>query len=148
MDRIIKLVVVLVVVYFAYSVGLPWIKGLLGSSPAGLRGNASEEALCVGAAERAVDAFGDRLGRFLPPIDADAWEESVSRSRTEISEAERGCGCGHEACREASRALSDLENMVTEYDDSVQAGRGLPANGARRLESLYNTLDRAKTLAK
>jgi hypothetical protein len=148
MDKIVKLLVFLVVVYLAYSVGLPWIKGLLGSSSGTLRGDAGEEALCVGAAERAVDAFGERLSRFSPPIDADAWEAAVSRSRDEIAEAERGCGCAYEACREASRALSSLEDMVTDYDGSVRDGRGIPANGARRLEGLYDTLERARTLAR
>lgn len=148
MDRIVKLLVVLVVVYLAYSVGLPWLKGLLDGSPASLRGDASEEALCAGEAERAVDAFADRLVRFAsPPIDAADWEAAVSRSLDEIAEAERGCKCPHEACTEASRALSRLEEMVTDFDDSVGAGRGLPANGARRLESLYDIVGRAKQLA-
>lgn len=149
MDKIVKLLVLLVVLYVAYSVGWPWLQGLLNRSPMNLGGaNSGEESLCVTAAERAVDAFADRLRLFIsPPIDVDAWDETVSRSRDEIAEAERGCRCHHDACREAQRALSELDEMVSDYDGSVHDGRGLPANGARRLESLYGIVDRAKASA-
>lgn len=148
MGRIVKLLVILVILYVAYSIGWPWLQGLLNSTPASLRGNASEEALCVTTAERTVDAFADRLRRFGPPLDVDAWDEAVSTTQDEIAEAKRGCRCDHDACREAQRALSQLDDMVSDYDGSVRDGRGLPANGARRLESLYDTVERARRLAR
>ena len=152
MQRIIKLVVAVVILYVAYTKGLPWVQGMLenaGSGGLGDSANATEEALCARSAERAIDAFGERVSRFSsPPIDTDAWDDAVSRSRDEMQTAERNCGCAHEACRVASEALDGLDDMIDQFDNSVQGGRGLPPNGARKLESLYGTVNRARSLAR
>lgn len=146
MARIFKGVVVLVILYLAYSEGLPWLKGEidgLWSSPTG----ATYQAVCHNAAERAVDEFTGRLRRFSsPPIDTQEWDETVSASRLKLETAEKECrNCEHEACLEVMGALGHLERAVGHYDESVQAGRGLPLDGASRLDRVYDGLNRAKS---
>lgn len=146
MSKILKAVIAVAVVYLAVTEGWPWLKSRLDG--AWRRSGASDQEICYDATRRAADDFAERLRRFsLPPIDAEAWEETVSESRARIDAADRQCrNCDHEACLETARALSDLEGMLTWFDESVQAGRGIPPDGASRFDAVYDGLSRAQPL--
>jgi len=146
MARFLKAVIVVVVLYLAVTKGWPWLKSQLGDSdyPAGT----SDQTICYGAAARAADDLSERLRRFsTPPINSEAWEETVSVSRSLTDAADRECrNCDHEACLEASKAVAGLESMVAWLDESVQAGRGIPPDSANRLDRVFDALNRSRSL--
>ena len=146
MARILKAVIVVVILYLAVTKGWPWLKSQLGESSDFSTEN-SYQAVCYAAASRAADELSERLRSFsTPPIDSEAWEDTVSASRYRIEKADKECRtCDHEACLEASRAVAGLDSMVKWLDESVQAGRGIPPDGANRLDRVYDALNRAKS---
>lgn len=147
MQKIVKLIVVLVVVFAAYSIGWPWLQGILNRSHVHFGGSASPEVNCLDVTESAVDYFAERVRQFIsPPMGADAWVETVSKTRKAVKAARRSCGCEHKACREGRRALSELDAMVSDFDSTVQVRQGLPADGPRLIENLYTILKRARNL--
>lgn len=147
MAKFLKLVIAAAIVYFAVTKGWPWLQTWLGGLFSSASGT-TYQSICITATERASDDFTDRLRQFSsPPIDAEAWEKTVTASRNQVEAAERKCrNCDHEACLEASKAIAELERMVTWFDDSVQAGRGIPPDGVSRLDRVYEALNRARAL--
>ena len=145
MGRILKLVIAVAILYFGVTRGLPWLKSQFGEK-LGPSGD-TNQAICYNAAERAAEGFSERIRGFSkPPIDPAAWEEMVSTSRNQVEAGERECrNCDQEACLEASRALAGLESLISEIDQSVQAGRGVPADSAGRLDRIYDTLSRSRS---
>lgn len=146
MAKILKFLIVIAIVYFAVTKGLPWLKSQLADKMS-LAG-ASNQEVCHHVAQRAADDFAERMRRFsTPPIDAKAWEDTVSETRYQVESADKQCRtCDHEACLETSRALDELGSMIKSFDESVQAGRGIPPDGASRFDRVYAALDRAQSL--
>ncbi len=147
MAKIIKGVIVVMILYLAFTKGLPWLKSEIDSLMSGTPTGASNQEICHKAAERAADAFAKRLRRFSsPPIDTDEWDKTVSASRLDIESAEKQCrNCDHEACLEVTGVLGELERLVISFDENVQAGRGIPLNGASRLDRVHDGLNRARS---
>lgn len=145
MGKLLKGAIVVAILYFAVTQGLPWLKSQLGEL--GPTGN-SNQAICHAAAQRAADDFAASLRQFSsPPIDIEAWDDTVSASRHQIETADKNCrNCDHEACLETIGAVGGLERLLSSFDESVRAGRGIPLNGASQLDAVYDSLNRARSL--
>ena len=115
MGKIIKLIVLAAVIYFALTYAIPWIKGLAGAP---LRtGGASAETdagRCIDRASRANSAFGQEVRRFSrPPVQVNAWSTAVTRVKIKIADANSACYCSSPACPKAREALSELQTLLS-----------------------------------
>ena len=149
MGRIIKLIVVAAVIYFALSYAVPWIKGLAGAPLRSGGGNTDTGAgRCIDLASRASSAFGEEVRLFSsPPVDVNAWGASVTRIQLKVADAESACYCSSPACPKAREALSELRSLVSQMDGFVRGdatGMSNPASYAERVDQL---LDEARALS-
>lgn len=152
MGKLLTLAVVIVVVYFVYTQGLPWIEERLdgpgaASTAVGEEGSPGGSG-CIDAAEGANRVLHGELVRFgRPPIDPNAWSmayQSISRA---ISTAEVDCSsCFGQACRSAQEALAEMRGLALQFDDAARGeahGWSNPASAQERIDSL---LDQARSL--
>lgn len=150
--RIVKFLVVLVILYFAYTAGWPWLQEQLGrvsKSTAGTGGGGGEGGRCVEMAAAASASFGGEIPRFSrPPVDLDAWGAVVSSTQRQIADAQTECACALDSCRKASDALSELSGMVYEFDSGFRGAGGMPINAARQQERIDELLAEARDLAR
>ncbi len=150
MEKIFKLAIVAALLYGAYTYGLPWFKGTVDDTISGNLDDSAggEQGLCVDAAERAVDGFGNRIARFSPPIDTSDWNIATADISDDIDRAEEACGCQAESCRKAAEVVEKLGEWLMHCDDRVSEGSGLPMNAAGKLDGFYYTLGQAEKLAR
>lgn len=143
LGRIVKWVVILGLVFFAWKYAVPWVrqKGTGGAPPQ------QSDSSCVGAAERASDGWGNGLRPFMnPPYDANAWasfERDVQRS---IGSAESQCGCAAKSCEATRAAMSDLRRLVSEMGNSIRTGSSPPDDAVGRQERIDNQIANARAL--
>lgn len=144
LGRVVKWVVLLAIVFFAWKYALPWVKAR-GSS--GASSSVQMDGSCVGAAERAADAWGNGIRQFLnPPYDAGAWSGFQRDVQTSIASAESQCGCAAKSCETTRNAMRDLRGFVGEMDTAIRTGSSPPLDAAQRQEAIDNQIASARAL--
>lgn len=149
LSRIAKWVAALVVVLVVWKYVVPWAKEQVrggsssSSSASGPGGN------CIGSVDRAANAWGNGLGRFVnPPYDNDAWMSFKNDVSSRISTAESDCSCSEESCLKSREAMRDLRVLMQEFDSTIRNGLPPPEDAVRRQEQIDNTIDAARDLLK
>src|SRR3954453_6200589 len=147
MDRILKLLIVVIVLFFAWKYLSPKLlkkdttTTTTEGSPAGTFVNSS----CIGAADKASQAWGSGVGKFVnPPYDMDAWSVFRSDVDSKIANAEGQCACIGESCRKVQSAMHELHSLVGDLDASLRGGTPPPDGIVQRQESIDRQLDEAR----
>ena len=147
MKQIVTLAILAIVLFLAYSEGLPWIQQQMGGESGD--GGGEAPARCVHQAERANDTFGDNVGRvFTPGGDPDAWDAFVERVRSETDDARSLCRCREPACEKATEAMDHLGELLDQYDERFRSGGGMSSNPAQELLRMHRLLTEARQLAR
>ncbi|MDP9193951.1 MAG: hypothetical protein M3P06_19835 [Acidobacteriota bacterium] len=145
--RLVKWIVIIGIAFFAWKVVVPWVKAQkTGGSSTSISAGAVGDDSCVGQAERASEAWGSGLARFVnPPYDLAAWSEFRTNVETQISEAESTCSCATESCDKVRGAMSDLRSLVSDLDNAIRNGSS-PGGIVQRQESIDNRINDARAL--
>jgi len=148
MSRLLGLAIIAVIIYFALTQGLPWLKTAMGSG-AGSSAEDSESSYCVAEANAASDAISDELiPNARPPVDAGVWGTALVRVAGALAAAENACSCPTAACAKGSDAVYELRAMFDEFDDIARGNPMGIGNPARRQERVYELLNEARALAR
>ncbi|HWW61178.1 MAG TPA: hypothetical protein VN181_07415 [Thermoanaerobaculia bacterium] len=143
--RALKLIIAAAVLFFAWKLAGPMLKEKLRLT----KGESTSDNGCVSAAQRASNAWGDGLGRFVnPPYDVDAWSRFKSSVESKISSAESECGCPAESCHRVKTAMRDLRALVGDLDNSIRSGSPPPGDAVQRQEAIDNAIDEAQVLVR
>ncbi len=148
----VKLFLLAVVGYGAWTWGLPWYQSHFGSSrgssqDGGTTASGRAGGPCTELAERASLAWGNGIGRFVnPPQDVSAWSSFRSDVSGRISDAKSACSCGTDSCTKAKGAMDDLDSMVVSIDSAIRSGVAFSADVVRQQEKIDATIEEAKTL--
>ncbi|HEV7238497.1 MAG TPA: hypothetical protein VGQ36_04590 [Thermoanaerobaculia bacterium] len=143
-DRIVKLVVVVAIVFVGWKYVVPWIKEQ-GSS--GKTTTASSDNSCVRGAERASEAWGSGLSQFVnPPYDLNAWSTFRGNVESRIGAAESACGCTAESCAKAKEAMRELRSLVADLDSTIRNGSD-PSGFVERQGAIDDRINEAAELA-
>jgi len=144
LGRIVKWLVIVGLVLFAWKVAVPWVKEKGGSSG---QVAAQGDGSCVGAAERASEAWGSGLGRFAnPPYDAEAWSRFQRDVESSIAAAESACSCPAKSCATTREAMRDLRGLVSGMGSALRAGSSPPSDAVQRQEAIDNKIANARAL--
>jgi hypothetical protein len=148
--KLLKWIVVLAVLFFAWKIIAPRIRLSHGASPAEATApTGAGGGDCVGAASRAADAWGGGIGRFVnPPYDLDAWGVFRADVETKIGAAEASCASPGESHEKARSAMGDLRTLVSQLDSSIRGGTPPPDNLVQRQESIDKQIDEARELVR
>ncbi|MCP3963901.1 MAG: hypothetical protein GY719_39195 [bacterium] len=147
MGKIIKYAIFAVVIYLIYVNAPTWIENIsdLGSG-LGRKGSSVGAGRCVTAAETASESFSRELRDYSkPPIDMESWDLFMERLKGQLYDADTECGCPRDSCQKATEALSELNALIADFDNSLR-GSGMPLNPARRQETIDRLLRRAREL--
>ena len=145
MDRIVKLVVVAAIVFVAWKYVVPWVKKQGGGGETVVAGGG---ASCVRSAERASEAWGSGLSRFVnPPYDAGAWSSFRGDVESKINAAEADCDCQVDSCGKAREAMRDLRSLVSDLDSTIRNGSSA-SDFVQRQEAIDNRINEASDLAR
>jgi hypothetical protein len=145
MDRILKLVILVVVLFFAWKYLSPkFLKK--ETTPAGADGTFVNSS-CISAADKASSAWGSGVGRFVnPPYDMDAWSIFRSDVDSKIANAQGQCACVAESCHKIQSALHDLSSLASDLDSALRSGSPPPSDIVQRQEAIDHQLDEARDL--
>jgi hypothetical protein len=147
MNKLVKLVVVAVVLYFAWKHGLPWIQQKTSSSSSSSQ--TTSQRSCTQLASAASDAWGRGLHQFVnPPYDVNAWSSFRQDVESKISNAESECNCSSESCSKVKSAMRDLRNLVSDLDTSIRSGSPPPSDAVQRQEAVDKQIDEAADLVR
>ncbi|MCP4664206.1 MAG: hypothetical protein GY856_53155 [bacterium] len=146
LSRVLVLAIAVAVAYLVYSQGIPWFReNFSAGSGTGGEGKGSR---CVEMTAQANRSFSDRIGEFLtPPRDLDAWQQVRSDLESQIDQADSSCRCALESCRKGAAAVTELRDLVSQFDLGFQGG-AMPINGARQMERIDQLLSDARTLVR
>lgn len=144
--RLLKFIVVIAIVFFAWKVGLPWLQGQkFGGKSVSITSNVGDDS-CAGQAERASEKWGSGLSRFVnPPYDLAAWSDFRRGVDEQISRAEAKCGCAAESCSKVKEAMGELRALVNDMDGTIRNGSS-PDNVVQRQELIDNRINEARDL--
>ena len=144
---IVKWVVILVLIYLVWTVGLPWIQKQKGPAPSSSQSNS--DGSCVNFAERASETWGGGIGRFVnPPYDTMAWDSFRGNVESRIRSAESACDCSTSSCDRARDAMRDLRAVVNDVDEAMRSNSSLPSDIVQRQESIDNRINEARDLVR
>ena len=144
LGRLLKWIVILALVVFAWKVVWPWVQKESGGV-GGKHGASATDSACVKAAERASLGWGDGLSRFVnPPYDLSAWDSHRDRTYERISSAQSACNCEKESCRKAKEAMNDLRAIVSDMDGAIRNGGPPPDGLVQKQESVDSMIDDAR----
>jgi hypothetical protein len=144
--KLVKWIVILGIVFFAWKVLLPWFKNQqLGGKPASIS-TASGDDSCAGLAERASESWGSGIAQFAnPPYDLMAWSNYRSAVESKISAAEARCTCANESCAKVREAMRDLRSLIADMDSAMRNGSS-PGNIVQRQEAIDDRINEARDL--
>ena len=145
MKGLVKLAIVAMLLFVAYSYGRPWLEDSFGGVGLGpLGGAGSEEAHCVAVVERATESFGEKIVKHgQPPVDISRWSGAFKLEQGRVMEARQSCDCAGLACEIAREALGDLERFMQEVDSGLRQNNP-PLNFARRQGEILQKLSSAR----
>jgi hypothetical protein len=145
-NRLVKWIVVIALVIFAWKFAIPWAKQQIqGHTAATVTASNS----CTTAAQRASEAWGSGLNHFVnPPYDLGAWSSFRSDVDSKIAAAETECRAASQSCETARSAMSDLRGLVSEFDSAIRNGSSPPDNAVQRQEAIDTKIEAAVTLAR
>lgn len=146
LGRIVKWLVLIGIVFFAWKVFLPWMQQQkFGGKPVSITASAGDES-CAGMAERASESWGSGLAQFVnPPYDLVAWSSFRSGVDTKISAAESRCNCAKESCAKVRDAMRDLRALVSDMDASIRNGSS-PGGIVQRQEAIDDRINEGRDL--
>jgi len=145
-NRLIKWVIVIALVFFAWKYALPWAKKQLEGHPATA---AASDNSCIAAAQRASEAWGSGLHRFTnPPYDLGDWGRFRGDVEAKIAEADAACRESSPSCDMARDAMRDLRTLVANLDNAITSGTPPPDDAVQRQEAIDTKLDTAAALAR
>ena len=143
-SRLVRWIVIVGLIVFAWKVAVPWVKEKSGGSGAAV---AQGDTSCAGAAERASETWGSGLGRFVnPPYDAAAWSSFQNDVESSISSAESSCSCSAKSCVTTREAMRELRGLVSEMGTALRAGSSPPSDVVQRQEAIDNKIANARAL--
>ena len=145
MSRLIQIVVILALLFFAWK----WFKdnqakpGELAKSS----GRASGSQ-CSPYADSAANAWSRGISKFTsgPPYDMTAWDSFRGDVESRISEADSHCGCALDSCARAREAMSGLRGMVGNVDGMIRNNSAPPSDIVSRQEDLDRLVEQARDL--
>ena len=150
--RIIKLAVVIVIVYFAYTQVLPWVKnfgggiGDTGSSETGFSDGGARR--CIDLTSRASSTLGSELRQYTkPPFDLVDWSATVHKVEMKIYEADSDCRCSAPGCSEARQALSEIKSLLATFDGMIRGNTSGFSNPAEQLQEADRLIEEARYAA-
>lgn len=147
MDRIFKGLVAIVVIFVLWKFAVPWIQKQRTGGTSVSSSAAGGDNSCVRAAERASEAWGSGLSRFVnPPYDVNAWSSFRSDVDAKIGAAESACSCAAESCTKTRGAMNDLRSLVNDLDGSIRNGSAPPDDAVQRQEAIDNQINEAGEL--
>jgi hypothetical protein len=148
LGRLLALAILAVVVYYALTEGLPWLRTAMDSGSAASEGS-TESALCVSQADAASQSVVDELiPTARPGVDGAVWGTVLVRVAGALAEAERACSCPTAACAKGYEAVREMRGMFDEFDDIARGNPMGISNPANRQERVYQLLDEARALAR
>jgi len=152
LSRLVSFAIVMAIVYFALTRGLPWIREQIAPtarSYEATEGDTSDPAgPCIESVASANDSLGQLLRRFSSgPVDSDEWSTASWDIEAAIRDAEMTCTCCSEACRKASEAAGELRMMYSQFDAMARGTATTYSNPARNQERVFDLLDEARSLA-
>ncbi len=145
MGKVVKLGVFALLIYVAIKQVPPLVEQV-SQMGEGLsrKGSSVSQGDCVPAAERASESFIDEMRNFQkPPFDLDEWDFAMERISEYTYDAEARCNCGRDSCVRATEALSELNALIADFDNSLRGG-DIALNPARRQETIDRLLKRAR----
>ena len=149
LSRIAKWLVILVIAFLAWKYLSPKFLKPGNSTPASAEQGGFVNSSCIGAAEKASQAWGSGVGKFVnPPYDMDAWSVFRSDVDTKIANAEGQCACIAESCHKVQSAMHELSSLVSYLDGSLRGGTPPPDGIVQRQESIDRQLDEARELVR
>ena len=147
MGKILKIGVFVLVIYVGIK-QVPPLVDKVSEMGEGLsrKGSSVSQGSCIPAAERASESFIQEMRNYQkPPFDLDAWDLSMERVREHMYDAEDRCNCGLDSCQRGQQALTALDSLIADFEDSLR-GDGMPLNPARRQETIDRLLKRGREL--
>ena len=145
-NRLIKWVVILGIIFFAWKYGVPWAKKQLQGHPTAA---ASGDNSCTTAAQRASETWGSGLHSFVnPPYDLGAWNSFRTNVEMKIAFAEAACKESSPSCDEARSAMKDLRGLVADLDSAITNGSPPPDDAVQRQEAIDTKIEAAASLAR
>ncbi|MEA2325281.1 MAG: hypothetical protein QOE68_240 [Thermoanaerobaculia bacterium] len=145
-NRLIKWVIVIALVIFAWKYAVPWAKKQIQgrSAPAAAADNA-----CTTAAQRASETWGSGLHRFVnPPYDLGEWARFRDDVEAKIAIANAACRESSQSCDMARDAMRDLRTLVANLDNAITSGSPPPDDAVQRQEAIDTKIETAAELAR
>src|SRR5258706_1892720 len=133
-NRLIKWVVIIALIIFAWKYALPWAKKQVQghSAPA-----AAAESSCITAAQRASETWGGGLHSFVnPPYDLGEWARFRDDVDAKIAAANAACRESSQSCDMARDAMRDLRTLVANLDNAITSGSPPPDDAVQRQEAI------------
>ena len=149
MERLLKLAVLAVIIYFGVTAVVPWLKKELGGGGGrDFSGMGEGGGQCVAVAEAASRDFGDGIRQFSrPPIDVESWDRVERQLSGSLYDADNACSCPEGSCDKAREALDELRSILSEFDAGFRGEQPVPLNAARGLQRVDRLLSEARSLA-
>ena len=149
MNKLVKLIVVVAVLYVAWRHGLPWLEQNMSSSKTSSSAATAPRGSCTQLASAASDAWGRGLHQFVnPPYDVNAWSSFRQDVESKISNAESECNCNSDSCSKVKSAMRDLRSLVSELDSAIRSGSPPPTDAVQRQEAVDRQIDEAADLVR
>lgn len=152
LSKLVSFAVVIAVVYFALTRGLPWIREQIAPTARSYQaadGDAADPTwTCIESVAQANDSLSQLVRRFsIGPTDVDEWSTAAWDVEAEIRDAEMTCSCPTEACNKAAEAAGELSTMYSQFDATARGTATTYGNPARNQERVFDLLDEARSLA-
>ena len=150
LSRIVKWLVILILLFVAWKFVIPWAKEEMGSRGRSAQtSGGSGTSPCVAAGERASEAWGGGLSRFInPPYDMDAWSSFRSDVDSKITQSGAQCTCAEESCRKVQNAMQELRGLVSDMDGAIRSGGSPGQDIVQRQEAIDRQLEEARELVR
>lgn len=148
MNRIVKIVILIVLIFAVKRFAFPWFSQTFGGTKSGVTQKSGDNS-CVRAAQDASEAWGGGLKSYVnPPYDLTAWGNFRSDVDARITSAEQACACAAESCNKTREAMRDLRALVSDLDTAIRNGSSPGTDLVQRQESIDNRIDEAAELVR
>jgi hypothetical protein len=145
-NRLIKWVIAVALIIFAWKYALPWAKK---QSEGHSAQTVTADNSCIAAAQRASETWGSGLHSFVnPPYDLEAWGRFRNDVEAKISAANAACRESSQSSDMAREAMRDLAALVASMDNAITSGSPPPDDAVQRQEAIDTKIDTAAALAR